>query len=52
MDPHVGMLRALAGQFAMAADLTLDDMGFPTDNPSSAEAIKSAHENLRLTQCH
>ena len=49
MDPHVGMLRALAGQFAMAADLTLDDMGFPTDNPSSAEAIKSAHENLRLT---
>ena len=49
MDPHVGMLRAIAGQFAMAADLTLDDMGFPTDNPSSAEAIKSAHENLRLT---
>lgn len=49
MDPHMGMLRAIAGQFAMAADLTLDDMGFPTDNPSSAEAIKSAHENLRLT---
>ena len=23
----------------MAADLTLDDMGFPTDNPSSAPAM-------------
>ena len=31
-----------------AKELTLDDMGFPTDNPSSAEAIKAAHENLRL----
>ena len=49
MSPHSEMLKTIAGQFAMAADLTLDDMGFPTDNPSSAEAIKSAHENLRLT---
>ena len=49
MEPHTGMLKTIAGQFAAAADLTLDDMGFPTDNPSSAEAIKSAHENLRLT---
>ena len=27
----------------------MDDLGFPTDNPSSAEAIKAAHETLRLT---
>ena len=28
--------------------MTLDDLGFVTDNPSSAEAIKASHENLRL----
>jgi hypothetical protein len=26
----------------------MDDLGFVTDNPSSAEAIKASHENLRL----
>jgi hypothetical protein len=26
----------------------LDDLGFNTANPSSAEAIKASHENLRL----
>ena len=29
--------------------MTLDDLGFATENPSSAEAIKAAHENLRVT---
>ncbi|MCD8096412.1 MAG: hypothetical protein LUE12_09875 [Ruminococcus sp.] len=29
--------------------MTLDDLGFSTSNPSSADAIKSAHENLRLS---
>lgn len=48
MDPHVTMLRAFASMFAGETGLTLDDMGFVTDNPSSAEAIKAAHENLRL----
>lgn len=48
MDPHVTMLRAFAAMFAGETGLTLDDMGFVTDNPSSAEAIKAAHENLRL----
>lgn len=28
--------------------ITLDDLGFVTDNPSSAEAIKASHETLRL----
>jgi hypothetical protein len=28
--------------------LTLDDLGFVSDNPSSAEAIKASHETLRV----
>ena len=28
--------------------MTVDDLGFVSDNPSSSEAIKAAHENLRL----
>lgn len=49
MSPHVEQLKMFASLFAGENGLTLDDMGFPMDNPSSAEAIKSAHENLRLT---
>ena len=48
MTPHTEQLRMFASLFAGETGLTLDDMGFPTDNPSSAEAIKAAHENLRL----
>ncbi|MBP0989251.1 MAG: hypothetical protein J6S92_13380, partial [Oscillospiraceae bacterium] len=29
--------------------LTLDDLGFPLENPSSEGAIRASHENLRLT---
>lgn len=49
MSPHVEQIRALAALFAGETGLTLDDLGFATDNPSSSEAIKAAHENLRLT---
>lgn len=49
MTPHIEQLRMFAGLFAGETGLTLDDLGFPTDNPSSAEAIKAAHETLRLT---
>ncbi|MBP3891479.1 MAG: phage portal protein [Solobacterium sp.] len=49
MEPHLAQLRMFASLFAGETGLTLDDMGFPTDNPSSAEAIKAAHENLRLS---
>lgn len=49
MSPHVEQLRMFASLFAGENGLTLDDLGFVTDNPSSAEAIKAAHENLRLT---
>lgn len=49
MTPHVEQLRMFAGMFAGETGLTLDDLGFPSQNPSSAEAIKSSHESLRLT---
>lgn len=48
MSPHVEQLRMLASMFAGETGLTLDDLGIPTDNPASAEAIKASHENLRL----
>ena len=47
--PHTEQLRTFAGLFAGETGLTLDDLGFPSDNPSSSEAIKASHENLRLT---
>ena len=48
MAPHLDQIRSLASLFAGETGLTLDDLGFVTDNPSSAEAIKASHENLRL----
>ena len=48
MSPHTEQLKMFAGLFAGETGLTLDDLGFVTDNPSSAEAIKASHENLRL----
>lgn len=49
MSPYVEQIRMAASMFAGETGLTLDDLGFPTENPSSAEAIKAAHESLRLT---
>ena len=49
MGPHVEQLRMFAGLFAGETGLTIDDLGFPSQNPSSAEAIKASHEQLRLT---
>lgn len=48
MSPYIDQLRSLASLFSGETGLTLDDLGFPSDNPSSAEAIKAAHEALRL----
>ena len=48
MAPHSEQLRMFAGLFAGETGLTLDDLGFPSQNPSSAEAIKASHESLRL----
>ena len=49
MTPYNEQLRTIAAMFSGETGLTLDDLGFVTENPSSAEAIKAAHENLRLT---
>lgn len=49
MSPYTEQLRTFASLFAGENGLTLDDLGFVSDNPSSAEAIKSSHEILRLT---
>lgn len=48
MSPFTEQLRTAASGFAGETGLTLDDLGFPSDNPSSAEAIKASHETLRL----
>lgn len=49
MTPHTDHLKMFASLFAGETGLTLDDLGFPTANPSSADAIKAAHDSLRLT---
>ena len=48
MSPYTEQLRTFAALFAGESGLTMDDLGFVSDNPSSAEAIKASHENLRL----
>ena len=45
MAPHVEQLKAMASMFAGETGLTLDDLGFVTSNPSSAEAIKAGNED-------
>lgn len=49
MAPYMDQLRTFASLFAGETGLTTDDLGFVSDNPSSQEAIKASHENLRLT---
>lgn len=49
VQPHIDQLRMFASAFAGETGLTLEDLGFPQTNPSSAEAIKASHDNLRLT---
>ncbi len=48
MAPYIDQLKMFASLFAGETGLTLDDLGFSTENPSSVEAIKAQHENLRL----
>lgn len=49
MSPYTEQLRTIAANFAGETGLTLDDLGFVSQNPSSAEAIKASHEELRRT---
>lgn len=48
MTPHHEQLRMYASAFAGETGLTMNDLGFENDNPSSADAIRAGHENLRL----
>lgn len=48
MSPFMEQLRMAAAGFAGESGLTLDDLGFVSDNPSSSEAIKASHETLRI----
>ena len=48
MSPFMEQLRVAAAGFAGESGLTLDDLGFVSDNPSSSEAIKASHETLRI----
>lgn len=49
MSPFLDQMKMLASLFAAETGLTLDDLGFTTENPTSEEAIKASHESLRLT---
>jgi hypothetical protein len=49
MSPHIEQIKGYASMFAGETGLSLDDLGFVTSNPSSAESIKASHEGLRLT---
>lgn len=49
MQPHLDQLKMFASLFAGETGLTMDDLGFPSDNPSSVDAIKASHAQLRLT---
>lgn len=49
MTPFSDQIRMIAGMFAGETGLTLDDLGLPSQNPSSSDAIKASHEQLRLT---
>ena len=48
MTPHHEQLKMYASAFAGETGLSLNDLGFETDNPTSADAIRAGHENLRL----
>jgi hypothetical protein len=49
MEPNLSQFRMHAAIFGGASGLTMDDLGFVSENPSSAEAIKAGHEALRNT---
>lgn len=48
MQPFMDQIRTFASLFAGETGLTMDDLGFISDNPASAEAIKASHDSLRV----
>lgn len=51
-QPHTDQLRMLASLFAGEMDLALSSLGIVQDNPSSAEAIYAAKEDLIVDTGH
>ena len=51
-QPHVDLLRMWASAFAGDQGLSLDSLGIVQDNPSSAEAIYAAKEDLIVLTGH
>lgn len=49
MTPYLDQMSTNVKLFCGETGLTSDDLGFVSENPSSAESIKAAHETLRLT---
>lgn len=47
MQPHTDQLRQWAALLAAESSIPLDELGFPSDNPSSDAAIQSQREPLR-----
>lgn len=48
MSPHIDQLKMFASLFAGETGLTIEDLGFVNNNPTSAESIKASHETLNL----
>lgn len=48
MTPFTEQMKTFASLFAGETGLTIDDLGFATANPSSYDAIRASHEQLRL----
>ena len=48
MAPHTEHLRMWAAQMAGESSVTMDELGFPSDNPSSDTAIQAQRDPLRL----
>lgn len=49
MTPYIDELKSKAALFAGENDMTIDDLGFSTDNPATRESIEAAHESLRMS---
>lgn len=47
MQPHTDQLRQWASLLASESSIPLDELGFPSDNPSSDSAIESQRDPLR-----
>lgn len=48
LTPYIEELKMYASMFAGETGLTVDDLGFSGQNPSSYDAIRASHESLRL----